>query len=124
MSSNRKDFSRIVDIYNIFKSLRGLKEENALKSPNEDFDCEEFRYSHRFAPFQFFQTPPVCMYHQYRATDAHFVKSVNVQKMYAFAQEHFEIARSIYEKHPEYQPVRLEIKKLLSQCVLIINNSI
>lgn len=91
--------------------MRGLKEENALKSPNEDFDCEEFRYSHRFAPFQFFQTPPVCMYHQYRATDAHFVKSVNVQKMYSFAQEHFEIARSIYEKYPEYQPVRLKSEK-------------
>jgi hypothetical protein len=94
--------------------LRAFKQENNLAAPNEDFDCEEFRYNHRFNPFQFFQIPQLCLYHQFRDGDAKFVKSFDVAKLYAYAQENFEMARAMFEKYPECVPVSfggLEILK-------------
>ena len=85
--------------------MRAFKLEGIVKSPNEEFDCEEFRYNHRFGAFQSFNTPAVCMYHQYKEKDEEFVNSFGLNKMFSFAQEHFDIARIAYEKYSDYPMV-------------------
>ena len=85
--------------------MRAFKLQGHIKSPNDEFDCEEFRYNHRFSPFQNFNTPPICLYHQYKEKDENFIRSFSIEKIYSFAQEHFDLARTIYEKYPENQMV-------------------
>ena len=81
--------------------MRALKMQEHIKFPSEDFDCEEFRYNHRFGVFQCFTTPSICLYHQYKEKDEQFIKSFSVDKLYSYAQEHFDLARNTYEKYPE-----------------------
>jgi N-alpha-acetyltransferase 35, NatC auxiliary subunit len=87
--------------------MRAFKLQSYIKSPNDEFDCEEFRYNHRFSAFQSFNTPSICLYHQYKEKDENFIRSFSIEKIYSFAQEHFDLARTIYEKYPENQMVIL-----------------
>ena len=100
--------------------MRAFKLQNHIKSPNADFDCEEFRFNHRFSAFQSFTTPPVCMYHQYREKDEHFINSFSIEKIYSFAQEHFDLAKTIYEKYPEVLLVSVKYYKKLTNLVNIV----
>lgn len=84
-----------------YQTMRAFKLQNHIKSPQEEFDCEEYRYTHRFNPFHSFNTPAICLYHQYREKDDHFINSYPVEKIYSFAQDHFDLARSAYEKHSD-----------------------
>lgn len=79
--------------------------EKHIDSVDEEFDSEEFRYNHRFGPFANFNTPPLCNYFQFKEKDEQFVQSFAPIKLYTFAQEHFDMARNIFDKHPEYQAV-------------------
>ena len=88
-----------------YQSIKAFKQEECLAFPDEQFDCEEFRYNHRFMPFQFFNTPPLFMYHHFKGKDEEFVSSFSVSKMYTMAQEHFEAARTIFDKFAEFQSV-------------------
>lgn len=81
-----------------YQAMRAFKLEDLIKSPNQEFDCEEFRYSHRFSAFQCFSTPTVCSYYQYKEKDEQFINSFTLNKIYSFAQEHFDLARQAYEK--------------------------
>ncbi len=81
--------------------MRALKIQQVIKSPDENFDCEEFRYNHRFGPFQCFTTPSPCLYYQYKEKDEEFINSFDIKKIYSFAQEHFDLARATYDKYPE-----------------------
>ena len=81
-----------------YQALRAFLIEGNIKSPNEEFDCEEFRYNHRFDSFACFNTPTVCMYYQYKEKDEQFVSSFTLNKIYSFAQEHFDLARQAFEK--------------------------
>lgn len=74
-----------------------------IQKPVKELDCEEFRYNHRFGPFQFFSMPPVCLYYQFKEKDEQFIHSFTPEKIYSFAQDHFEQARAIYEKYPDAQ---------------------
>ena len=74
-----------------------------IQKPVKELDCEEFRYNHRFGPFQLFSMPPVCLYYQFKEKDEQFIHSFTPEKIYSFAQDHFEQARAIYEKYPEAQ---------------------
>jgi hypothetical protein len=44
----------------------GLQLANKLKHPNFEYDKEEVRYSHRFAPFACVSTPPMVPYSQFK----------------------------------------------------------
>ncbi len=79
--------------------MRAFLLQEYIKSPSEQFDCEEFRYNHRFSPFQYFNTPSICMYYQYKEKDDQFVSSFDLNKIYSFAQEHFDLARQTFEKY-------------------------
>jgi hypothetical protein len=87
--------------------MKAFNLEDYLKFPDEQFDCEEFRYNHRFMPFQFFNTPPIFLFHHFKEKDDEFVNNFTPSKMYSMAQEHFEAARTIFDKYSEYQTVIL-----------------
>lgn len=93
-----------------YQAMRAFQLKDYIKSPNAEFDCEEFRYNHRFSPFQCFNTPTICMYHQYKEKDDQFVNSFELNKIYSFAQEHFDLARQIYEKYSSECPLASQIK--------------
>lgn len=82
-----------------YQAMRAFKLEEYIKSPNQEFDCEEFRYNHRFGVFQCFNTPTICMYYQYKEKDDHFINTFSLNKIYSFAQEHFDLAKQIYDKY-------------------------
>lgn len=86
-----------------YYSMKAFNLEDSVKLPEEQFDCEEFRYNHRFMPFQLFQMPPLFEYHQFKEKDEDVVNNFSVSKIYTIAQEHFEAARSIFDKFPDYQ---------------------
>lgn len=44
----------------------GLQMDGKMKQPDFEFDSEEVRYSHRFAPFVGVATPPMVHYVQYK----------------------------------------------------------
>jgi len=88
--------------------LRAFLLENKIKMPAEEFDSEGLRFDHRFSPFAHFQTPPLCAYHVYKERDEHFIRSVNAQKLFQLAQEHFDTARAIFDKHSECQEVKMK----------------
>lgn len=79
--------------------------ENHVKSPNQEFDCEEFRFTHRFCPFQYFTTPQLVHYYQFKERDERFGTSYDVKAIYNFATSNYDAARAIYEKHSEHQKV-------------------
>lgn len=87
-----------------------MQKDNHVKSANEMFDCEEFRYNHRFGAFQFFNTPPLYNYYEFKDKDDHLLNNFNSNKLYAFSQEHFETARQTFEKYSEFQTVRNFLK--------------
>lgn len=54
----------------MFQAAIGLKMDGKLPLPKFDFDCEEVRYNHRFAPFGSVSTPPPMHYMQFKVTTA------------------------------------------------------
>ncbi len=79
--------------------MRAFRIEELIKSPNQEFDCEEFRYNHRLGAFECFTTPSLCPYYQYKEKDDQFIKSFGLNQIYKFSQEHFELARQSYDKY-------------------------
>ena len=52
----------------MFQAIEGLKLDNKLRPPKFDFDSEEVRYNHRFAPFCNVGTPPPVPYSQFKVS--------------------------------------------------------
>ena len=46
--------------------LVGLQLDGKVSLPSSEFDCEETRYNHRFAPFGVLITPPPVHYSQFK----------------------------------------------------------
>jgi len=86
----------------LYQALRAFKKEGAIKDPSDEFSDEELRYSHRFAPFRLFTTPPICVYRQFADKDAMYLKSVQSDRMFANAQDHFDKAKGYYEELGEW----------------------
>ena len=82
-----------------YQSMKGFMIEGYIQLPDDKFDCEEFRYNHRFSAFRHFTNPPLFDYHHYKERDDHFLKSFTSKQMFSMAQEHFEAARSLFDKH-------------------------
>ncbi len=85
--------------------MRAFLLQEYIKPPNDEFDCEEFRYNHRFSMFQSFNTPSMCMYYQYKEKDDQFISTFDLNKIYSFAQEHFDLAKQTYEKYSAESPL-------------------
>ena len=46
----------------------GLTMDDKIQQPKYDFDCEAFRYNHRFSQFVCLTTPPPLPYAQYKVS--------------------------------------------------------
>ena len=60
----------------------GLQLANKLKHPNFEYDKEEVRYSHRFAPFACVSTPPMVPYSQFKVSLFYTNKRENSRPIY------------------------------------------
>ncbi|XP_070542793.1 N-alpha-acetyltransferase 35, NatC auxiliary subunit-like isoform X2 [Ptychodera flava] len=82
-----------------YKAMVGLSLDDKLKKPNPEFDNEQVRYEHRFAPFGNVLTPPPVQYQQ-------FLDMTNLSKynppltpvdFYISSCKHFQQAKGIFE---------------------------
>ncbi|XP_013389970.1 N-alpha-acetyltransferase 35, NatC auxiliary subunit [Lingula anatina] len=82
-----------------YKALVGFNIDGKLKQPEVEFDSEEVRYNHRFAPFGVVGTPPPVHYTQFKdMTDLRrFDHDPSAQEMYTAACKNFQQARICYE---------------------------
>lgn len=78
-----------------YKAVIGLKMDGKLALPKYDFDCEEVRYNHRFAPFGSVATPPPMQYIQFKEmTDiCHYNPPLEPSDLYAGASKCFQQAK-------------------------------
>jgi len=53
-------------LLNLFQAIVGLTMDGKLQQPKFDFDSEEVRYNHRFAPFGNLATPPPVQYAHFK----------------------------------------------------------
>ncbi|KAK2171644.1 hypothetical protein NP493_1045g00034 [Ridgeia piscesae] len=83
-----------------YKAVTGITLDGKLKQPRFNFDSEEVRYNHRFAPFGCLVTPPAVQYAQFKeATDlTQYDPPVQPEDLYAGACKCFQQARVFYEK--------------------------
>jgi hypothetical protein len=112
----------------LYQSLRALQSDAHVKSPNEIFDCEEFRYNHRFGAFQSFNTPPLYTYYDFKQKDDDLLAKFKSNKLYANSQEHFETARLTFDKYSECQTlskiakINFVVMRLLSSGLKQVQN--
>jgi len=45
------------------------------------------------------------MYYQYKEKDDQFISTFDLNKIYSFAQEHFDLAKQTYEKYSAESPL-------------------
>lgn len=87
-----------------YKALLGFRFEGKLLVPNPQFDCEQVRYDHRFAPFQNLLTPPPVQYAELREMTSlqSFQQSpVDSSFLYIGGCKHFHQARQLLESLPQ-----------------------
>jgi len=53
----------------------GLTMDGKIQRPKYDFDCEEYRYNHRFSQFVCLTTPPPLPYTQYKVSSIMYAVS-------------------------------------------------
>lgn len=84
------------------KALEGFNLDGKLKKPNFEYDCEQVRYEHRFAPFGSVMTPPPVQYQQYKEmtnVNRYEVKPKAVD-LYGAACKYFHQAKTLFENVP------------------------
>jgi len=71
----------VCDYYNgvRWQAMIGLMMDGKVQQPKYDFDCEEFRYNHRFSQFVCLTTPPPLPYAQYKVSHLFVVDTVSAQ---------------------------------------------
>lgn len=84
------------------KALMGFQLDGRMKQAKFEFDNEEVRYSHRFAPFVHFVTPPMVHYSRYKEMNdpAKYNYERASTEMYGLACKHFHQAKTFYENIP------------------------
>uniref|UniRef100_A0A0L8HPX5 Protein MAK10 homolog n=2 Tax=Octopus bimaculoides TaxID=37653 RepID=A0A0L8HPX5_OCTBM len=80
----------------------GFQLDGRMKKSKFEFDNEEIRYSHRFAPFVHFVTPPMVHYSRYK--EMNDLSKYNYERasteMYGLACKQFHQAKTFYENIP------------------------
>lgn len=82
-----------------FKALAGFIKADRIPQPLGEFDLEQIRYEHRFAPFAELTTPPAIGYNDFCAQKNALLMS-NKEELFLAAAKHFHQARSILEIIP------------------------
>ncbi|XP_077988706.1 N-alpha-acetyltransferase 35, NatC auxiliary subunit-like [Glandiceps talaboti] len=82
-----------------YKAMVGLSLDNKLKRPNQDFDNEQVRYEHRFAPFGNVLTPPPVQYQQFQEMTnlSKYNPPLTAIDFYMSSCKYFQQAKNIFE---------------------------
>ncbi|XP_022908455.1 N-alpha-acetyltransferase 35, NatC auxiliary subunit [Onthophagus taurus] len=83
-----------------YKALMGFRMDGKLTMPHPQFDSEQVRYEHRFAPFQNLLTPPPVQYVEFRdliASNRYQQQSADSMYMYISGCKHFHQAKQLLE---------------------------
>ncbi|XP_035667068.1 N-alpha-acetyltransferase 35, NatC auxiliary subunit-like isoform X1 [Branchiostoma floridae] len=85
-----------------YKAIQGFYLDERLKKPVFEFDNEQVRYEHRFAPFASIVTPPLVPYSQFQDMVAleKFSPPLQPADFYVQACKCFQQAKNIYESFP------------------------
>lgn len=82
-----------------FRGLAGFMYQNRIPQPLPEFDFEQVRYDHRFAPFAELTTPPPMPYHEFLKIKAMLLK-VPAEEHFSVAAKMFQQARTTIEQIP------------------------
>lgn len=82
-----------------FKGLFGLRYDNIMKLPCNEFSLEPTRFEHRFAPFRSLVTPPPAFYKEFSDSThvLYTIGDMDTKNLYRCAAEHFLQARLALE---------------------------
>ncbi|XP_044256137.1 N-alpha-acetyltransferase 35, NatC auxiliary subunit [Tribolium madens] len=82
-----------------YKALMGFRLDGKLTMPHPQFDNEQVRYEHRFAPFQNLLTPPPVQYSEFREMTSveRLQQPVDSIYFYVTGCKHFHQARQLLE---------------------------
>lgn len=82
-----------------FKAVVGLQMGGKMKQPDFEFDNEEVRFSHRFAPFASVVTPPMVHYVQYKEMSdmSRYDREPSPEDLYGAACKGFHQAKCMLE---------------------------
>lgn len=88
---------RLTDLlWSLLQALAGFTKDNRIPQPLSDFDNEQVRFEHRFAPFAGLITPPPVSYYQFKDYREYTLQN-NSLNLYADASNFFHQARTILE---------------------------
>ncbi|KAK5639210.1 hypothetical protein RI129_011702 [Pyrocoelia pectoralis] len=99
-----------------YKALIGFRIDEKLTMPHPQFDSEQVRYEHRFAPFQSLLTPPPVQYSEFRdmTSPARCSKqAIDSMYLYIAGCKHFHQARQLLET---VTPIDAEVVELIKIC--------
>jgi hypothetical protein len=82
-----------------YKALAGFHKADRIPQPISEFDREQIRYEHRFAPFAELSTPPAINYIDFCAQKRALLK-LTQEELFLSAAKHFHQARTILEHIP------------------------
>lgn len=95
------------------QALFGFRMDGKITMPHPQFDSEQVRYEHRFAPFAGLLTPPPVQYVEFREMTSPLrypQQPVDSAYLYIAGCKHFHQARSLLEM---ITPRDNEVRKLL-----------
>lgn len=98
-----------------YKALMGFRLDEKLAMPHPQFDSEQVRYEHRFAPFQNLMTPPPVQYQEFRdliSLNRYPQQPVDSMYLYIAGCKHFHQARQLLETNQIPDPEILELLKI------------
>ncbi|KAJ4436505.1 hypothetical protein ANN_16536 [Periplaneta americana] len=82
-----------------YKAMVGFRLDGKIKLPHTEFDNEQVRYEHRFAPFASLLTPPPMQYAEFRDMTSllRYEQPPSSASLYLGGCQHFHKARSLLE---------------------------
>lgn len=86
-----------------YKALAGFLKAERIPQPLAEFDLEQIRYEHRFAPFADVTTPPAIGYNDFCAQKSALLMA-SQEDLFLSAAKHFQQARAILEIIPNLDP--------------------
>lgn len=86
-----------------YKALAGFLKAGRIPQPLPEFDLEQIRYEHRFAPFADVTTPPAIGYNDFCA-QKNALLMASQEDLFLSAAKHFQQARAILEIIPNLDP--------------------
>lgn len=82
-----------------YRGLAGFLKEKRIPQPLPEFDFEQVRYDHRFAPFAELTTPPPIPYHDFLKVKQ-MLLNVPSENHFQMAAKNFHQARCVLEQIP------------------------